>query len=79
VVRRGTWFTIAFLLLVVGGVMATLLYQTSQGPTFRAEAYDSWEECMKNIPEEWAPGTLARTGAESACSYTHERGRPRRP
>ncbi len=32
---------------------------------------------MRNIPTEWAPRSLARSGAEDACFYAHSRGQDR--
>lgn len=71
---RTTWISLAVMAasLVIIGVV--LFMEATSGPTFRAEDHDSYEECMRNIPLEWGPGSLPRTGAEDACHYVHRRG-----
>jgi hypothetical protein len=44
------------------------------GPTFRAAEYDTFDECMANIPREWLLGSLERGRAEAACAHeAHQR------
>lgn len=70
---RTGWVTAAVLAVALGVILLALLAETGSGPSFRAEDFDSYEECMRNIPDEWEPGTLARGGAEDACFYVHRR------
>lgn len=72
---RNTWVTAAALAVVIIAVMVALLVETSAGPSFRAEDHASYDECIRNIPPEWAPGSLARDGAEEACFFVHRRNR----
>ncbi|HUG02343.1 MAG TPA: hypothetical protein VML95_10790 [Longimicrobiales bacterium] len=67
------WVTAAVLAAAIGVIVLALFLETGSGPTFRAEDYDSYEECIRNIPAEWAPGSLPRSGAEDACFYVHRR------
>lgn len=60
---------------IVLAVLAALFMEATSGPTFRPEDYTSYTECIRNIPAEWAPGSLPRSGAEDACMYVHARGR----
>lgn len=69
--KRGTWITIAVLALMLTVIVWALFREAGQGATFRAEDYDSYEECIRNIPTEWGPGSLPRSGAEDACHYIH--------
>lgn len=69
--HRGAWVTALVLGLIVVGITAALLVEASRGPSFRAEDYDSLQECLANIPAEWAPGSMNRDGAEQACRYVH--------
>lgn len=71
------WVTAAVLAAALGVILLALFLETGSGPRFRAADYDSYQECMGNIPTEWAPGSLARSGAEDACFYVHGRGRGR--
>lgn len=72
---RSTWITAAVLGIIVLVIMAALFMEASSGPTFRPEDYASYAECMRNIPSEWSPGSLQRSGAEDACMYVHRRAR----
>ena len=72
---RSTWITAAVLAAIVAAIVVALVVETSRGPSFRAEDHDSYEECMRNIPGEWGPGSLQRSGAEDACRYVHLRSR----
>jgi hypothetical protein len=73
--NRLTLITAAALALIIGGIMVALLLEASAGPSFRAEDYDSYQECVRNIPAEWGPGSIQREGATDACMYVHQRGR----
>ena len=72
---RSTWITAGILAVIVAAIVAALVVETSRGPTFRAEDHASYEECLRNIPTEWGPGSLQRSGAEDACRYVHLRAR----
>ncbi len=72
---RSTWITAAVLAAIVLAIVVALLLEAGSGPTFRAEDYDSYQECLRNIPREWAPGSMQRSGAEDACMYVHQRNR----
>jgi hypothetical protein len=67
------WLTAAVLAAALAIILLALWAETGSGPSFRAEDYDSYQECMRSIPDEWGPGTLARSGAEDACHYAHRR------
>ena len=71
--NRSTWITALVLGLTIIGITVALLIETNRGPSFRAEDYDSYQECVANIPAQWAPGSLQRDGAEEACMYVHGR------
>lgn len=71
--NRSTWITALVLGLIIIGITVALLIETNQGPSFRAQDHDSYQECVANIPAEWAPGSLQRDGAEEACMYVHGR------
>lgn len=71
--NRGTWVTALVLGLIIVGITVALLLEANQGPSFRAEDYDTLEECVANIPAEWRPGSMQRDGAEEACRYVHGR------
>lgn len=73
--NRSTWITVAVLAVIVVGIIAALLVEAGAGPTFRPDDYDSYQDCMRNIPGEWAPGSVQRSGAEDACGYVHLRDR----
>ena len=74
--NRIGWLTAAVLAAALALILLALVRETGSGPSFRAGDYDSYQECIRNIPEEWSPGTLARDGAEDACFYAH---RPTEP
>jgi len=76
-VNRTNQITAAFLVVVVVGLIALLYREAVSGPMFRAEDYDTYAECMHNIPREWLPNSLERQGAETACLYVHQRQRGR--
>lgn len=71
--KRSTWITAAVLAVIIIAIVAALFLEAGSGPTFRPEDYASHQECMRNIPAEWAPGSLQRSGAEDACMYVHRR------
>lgn len=73
--KRSTWITAAILVVIIGAILVALFIEVGSGPTFRAEDYDSHQECVRNIPAEWRPGSLERSGAEDACMYVHQRRR----
>lgn len=70
--QRGAWVTALVLGLIVIGITVALLIEASRGPSFRAEDYESLQECLANIPAEWAPGSMNRDGAEQACRFVHD-------
>jgi branched-subunit amino acid ABC-type transport system permease component len=70
---KTTRLTAIFLVVVVAGLVALLVREAASGPTFRAQDYDSYAECMGNIPREWLPNSLERQSAETACMFVHQR------
>jgi hypothetical protein len=68
------WTTAVVLAGTVVVIMLALFIEAASGPTFRAEDYDSYQECIRNIPVEWGLGSAQRDGAEEACFYVHRRG-----
>lgn len=74
--NRSAWITALVLGLTIIGITVALLIETNRGPSFRAEDYDSLQECIASIPAEWAPGSMHRDGAEEACRYVHGRQGP---
>lgn len=73
----GKRWTVTILMVVVVVIMWALFREMGAGPTFRAADYGDMEECVRNIPLEWRPGSLERDGAEAACYYVHVRDRGR--
>lgn len=73
--RRSTWVTAAVLVVMVVAIVAALLVEAGSGPSFRPEDHGSYAECVREIPREWAPGSIQRSGAEDACRYVHQRRR----
>lgn len=69
--NRGTLVTALVLGLALVGITIALLVEANRGPSFRAEDYDSLQECLAGIPAEWGPGTMHREGAQDACRYVH--------
>lgn len=72
--RRTGLITAVVLTAMVAVILLMLLRKAASGPTFRAADHASYEECLRNIPAEWGPGSLERSGAEDACLYVHRRG-----
>ena len=71
--RRTGLVTALVLAAIVALIVVALFREAASGPTFRAEDHATYDECIRNIPPEWAPGSLGRTGAEDACAYVHRR------
>ena len=69
--KRSSWITVLVLVAIIGAIVWALFRQAASGPTFRAEDYASYAECLAGIPAEWGPATLERSGAEDACRYVH--------
>lgn len=67
------WITAAVLAAVVVVILAALFSEAAAGPSFRAEDHATYQECIRNIPVEWGPGSIQRSGAEDACHYVHRR------
>lgn len=74
---RTGWWTAAVLGSVVVLIVAALFAEAASEPTFRAGDHASYQECMQNIPAEWQPGSMERSGSEDACYYVHVRSRAR--
>jgi hypothetical protein len=72
-VTRTRLVTPIVLVVIVVLIVVALFREAASGPTFRAEDHASYEACIRNIPADWAPGSLERTGAEDACAYVHRR------
>ena len=70
---RTGWITAAVLAVVVVIIVAALFSEAAAGPSFRAEDHATYQECLRNIPAEWGPGSMQRSGAEDACHYVHRR------
>ena len=73
--KRSTVITALVLVAIIAAIMVALFMEAAAGPSFRAEDYGSVDECIRNIPAEWGPGSLQREGARDACMYVHGRGR----
>lgn len=71
--NRGTMVTALVLGLTLVAVTVALLMEANSGPSFRPQDYATLQECLANIPAEWAPGSLQRDGAVEACQYVHGR------
>lgn len=67
------WITAGVLAAVVVVILAALFSEAAAGPSFRAEDHATYQECIRNIPAEWGPGSIQRSGAEDACHYVHRR------
>lgn len=74
--KLGNKLVIATLVVLVIGIFVALMIETSRNPTFRAEDYESLEECLENIPRDWTGGTVEGMGAEAACRHLHAPSRP---
>lgn len=76
--KRATKLTLLVLVLTAFGIVAALMREASENPSFRAADYENLTECLRNIPEEWLDGSVERTGAETACRHLHSpTGSPR--
>ena len=71
--NRGALLTAVVLGLTIVGVTVALLMEANRGPSFRAQDYDTLQECLASIPVEWAPGSMQRDGAAQSCRYVHGR------
>ena len=71
--KRQTLITAAVLGAAFVLILIFVARYALQGPTFSAEAWPSYEECVRNIPAEWQPGSVERDGAAAACGYVHGR------
>lgn len=58
-------------------ILVMVMREALAGPSFRAADHATYEECIRAIPAEWRPGSLERSGAETACHYEAERRRRR--
>lgn len=67
------WITAGVMAAVVVVILAALFSEVAAGPSFRAEDHATYQECIRNIPAEWGPGSFQRSGAEDACHYVHRR------
>ena len=65
------WVSAVAMVVTIGLITLALFIEAGSGPTFRAGDHDSYRECIRNIPAEWGPGSLQRSGAEDACHYVH--------
>jgi hypothetical protein len=65
------WLTPLVLALALVVIVGFVAYYAFSGATFRADDYATYEECIRNIPREWGPGSLERTRAEAACVHLH--------
>ena len=75
--KRSSWITLGAVAAIVVVIVVALLRHAASGPTFRAEDYDTFPDCMAGIPAEWPAGSLERSGAENACRYVHLPPMPR--
>jgi hypothetical protein len=69
---RSRWPTVLFLVLAVAVILVLVSRFAFSGPTFRADDYASYEECVRNIPREWGRGSVEYTRAEAACTHVHQ-------
>jgi hypothetical protein len=68
---RSSWPTILVLGLSLVVILVLVARFAFSGPTFRADDYASYEECVRNIPREWGRGSVEYTRAEAACTHVH--------
>lgn len=73
---RGRLWTLMVLALVAVAIVAALVMEAGSNPSFRPGDYDSFEECVENIPSAWPPGSLEHTGATESCGWLHMGPRP---
>lgn len=69
--RKGTVNLLVFFAVLIAGIIGALLWESFSGPTFRAADYANRQECLANIPDEWAPGSIEHLGATEACAWEH--------
>ena len=69
--KRSSWITLGVLVVIAIAIVAALMSYTAARPTFRAQDFAGYPECMAGIPAEWEAGSLERSGAEDACRYVH--------
>jgi hypothetical protein len=71
-----TKITVAFLGVALVVIALMVGREALGGTTFRAAEYDTFADCVANIPREWLQGSLERGRAEAACAHEeHERRR----
>lgn len=77
--KPATKISLAFLAaaMIVIGIMVGR--EALGGTTFRAADYDTFGECMANIPREWLLGSLERGRAEAACAHEEHERRQQQP
>lgn len=68
---QSRWLTPVVLVLALVVIVGLVTYYAFSGPTFRANDYETYEECVRNIPSEWLRGSLEYTRAEAACTHFH--------
>lgn len=71
--KRARVVTGIVLAAVIVAIVVALFLEAASGPTFRPEDYATYQECVRNIPVEWGPGSMQREGAEQACGFVHLR------
>lgn len=71
--KMATKITLLVLVLIVGGIVFSLVRETSAGPSFRPGDYETLEECLGAIPAAWLEGSVEQIGAETACRHLHGR------
>ena len=74
---RTTRISAIILITVIVGVVIALMWQTTRGPSFRPDDYDTLADCVANIPEAWMRGSTERSSAEASCGYADQRRRKR--
>jgi hypothetical protein len=69
--KRRTWITLGVLAAVVVALIGMLMAEAARGPSFRAEDWADFHDCVANIPAEWQRGSLEFIQSEAACGYVH--------
>jgi hypothetical protein len=75
IVKKRTLMTLVLMAVTVVGLFVLLVREAARGPTFRAEGWASFDECIANIPSEWRRGSVEYMQAEAACGFAHSRRR----